>query len=68
MEALRSTVNKVGFMKLKSFYKEKDTAEIKQNSNLQNEKKIFIKFISERWPISKVYKEHKKLNNSKPKI
>jgi hypothetical protein len=52
-------------MKLKSFYKTKDTI----NSNLQvTGKKIFTNPTSDRGLITKIFKELRKLTSKKPKI
>jgi len=64
-QALRSTMNKWNLMKLKNFYKSKDTIN-RTKLQLADWKKIFTSSISDRGLISKTYKELKKSDTSNP--
>ena len=63
-QALRSIIIKWDLMKLKSFWKAKDTV---NSTKLQptDWKNIFTNPTSERRLVSKIYKEHKKLGTNK---
>jgi hypothetical protein len=54
VQALRLEINKWNLMKLKSFYKAKNTSN-GQSSSLQNEKRIFTNSTSDRRLIYKIY-------------
>jgi hypothetical protein len=63
-QALRSTINKWDLMKLKSFYKVKDTI-YRTKQQPTDWEKIFNNPTSDRGLISKIYKELKKLDTNK---
>ena len=61
-QALRSTIDKWDLMKLKSFCKAKDIVNRTKQQPTDWEK-IFTNHTSNRGPISKIYKEFKKLDS-----
>jgi hypothetical protein len=63
--ALRSTINKWDFIKLKSFYKTKDTVNRTKQQPIDWEK-IFTNPTSNSGLISKTYKELKKVDFREP--
>jgi hypothetical protein len=64
--ALRSTIDKWNLIKLKSFCKAKDTVNRKKTQQPTDWEKIFTSPTSNRGPISKIYKELKKLDSREP--
>jgi hypothetical protein len=64
-QGLKSTIDKWDLMKLKSFYKAKDTVK-KTKWQPTYEEKIFTNSTSDKGLISKIYKELKKLDSRKP--
>ena len=64
-QTLRSTINKWNLLKLRSFYKAKDTVN-KTKSKPTKWEKIFTNPTSDRGLISKIYKELKKLVTQTP--
>jgi hypothetical protein len=63
-QALRSTINKQDFMKLKRFYMAKGTI-IRMKWKPTEWRKIFTSYTSNRELVSKIYKELKKLHIKK---
>ena len=64
-QALRSTIDKWDLMKLKSFYKTKDSVN-RTKRQPTNWQRIFTNPTSDRGLISKIYKELKKLDTNDP--
>jgi hypothetical protein len=63
--ALRSRIDKWDLIKLESFCKAKDTVNW-TNQQPTDWEKIFTNPISDRWLISNIYKEQKKLDSKEP--
>ena len=63
-QILRATINKWDLLKLKSFYKAKDTVN-KTKQKLTDWEDIFTNSTSDRGLISKIYEELKKLDTKK---
>ena len=63
-QALRSAIDKLDLMKLKSFCKAKDIVN-RTNQQHTDWEKVFTNLTSDRGLVSKIYKEFKKLDSNK---